>query len=368
MYIESSDEENEEDSASLLPPIRNNDNLEYSEIEATQKFTLPPARFTEASLVKKLEELGIGRPSTYAPTISTIQNRDYVVKESRQGNKREITLLNLRKGNITEKNKQESFGYEKQKLFPTDIGMVVNDFLEQYFVNIMNYNFTADVEKKFDSIALGESDWTSMIGEFYNPFHEKVENTMETSEKSKGERLLGEEPGTAKPVTVKIGRYGPMVQIGEADDEEKPRFASLLKNQSMEHITLEQALELFRLPRTLGEFEGEEVTVAIGRYGPYVRHKGKFVSLPDSEDPHTVTLDKAMELILEKREEEKNRIIREFDEKPGLQVLNGRYGPYISYEKNNYKIPKSKNPKELSLEDCLEIIEKSPDRKKSRKK
>jgi len=368
LYIESTDDEKEEETSSLLPPLKQDDMLTYKRIGAMQKFTMPPARYTEASLVKKLEELGIGRPSTYAPTISTIQNRDYVVKETRQGKKREITNVTLKEGEITSKKETESFGNEKQKLFPTDIGMVVNDFLEQYFVNIMNYNFTADVEKKFDSIAMGNEDWTKMIDSFYDPFHKKVEQTMETSEKSKGERLLGEDPETGKPITVKIGRFGPMVQIGEAEDEEKPRFASLLKGQGMETITLEEALELFKLPRTLGKFEDEDVTVAIGRYGPYVRHNNKFVSLQEEDDPHTVSLDRAIELIQAKRQEEKNRIIREFDEKPGLQVLNGRYGPYITYEKKNYKIPKSRKPEELSLEDCLEIIEKTPDKPSRRRK
>lgn len=368
VYIESTDDENEEETGSLLPPLRENDQLNNKRIEAIQKFTLPPARYTEASLVKKLEELGIGRPSTYAPTISTIQNREYVVKETRPGQKREIVTLTLQHGNITEKKKTETAGHEKQKLFPTDIGMVVNDFLEQYFVSIMNYNFTADVEKKFDAIAMGKEDWTAMISEFYDPFHKKVDETMETSEKSKGERLLGEDPESGKPVTVKIGRFGPMVQIGEAEDEEKPRFASLLKGQGMETITLQEALDLFKLPRNLGQYEGEDVTVAIGRYGPYIRHQNKFVSLQNEDDPYTVGLDRAIELIMVKREEEKNRIIREFDEKPGLQVLNGRYGPYISYNKKNYKIPKSKKPEALTLEDCLEIIEKTPDKKNSRRR
>jgi len=368
VYIESTDEENEEETGNLLPPLRQNDLLNNKRIEAVQKFTLPPARYTEASLVKKLEELGIGRPSTYAPTISTIQNREYVVKETRPGEKREVTALTLQKGTVAEKMKTETVGHEKQKLFPTDIGMVVNDFLEQYFVSIMNYNFTADVEKKFDSIAMGEEDWTAMIAEFYDPFHKKVDETMQTSEKSKGERLLGEDPESGKPVTVKIGRFGPMVQIGEAEDEEKPRFASLLKGQGMETITLREALDLFKLPRTLGQLEGDDVTVAIGRYGPYVRHQNKFVSLQKEDDPYTVGLDRATELIMAKREEEKNRIIREFDEKPGLQVLNGRYGPYIAYDKKNYKIPKSKKPEELTLEDCMEIIEKTPDKKPSRRR
>ena len=367
VYIESTDEENDEETSSLLPPVKEKDMLRYKKIDAEQKFTAPPARYTEASLVKKLEELGIGRPSTYAPTISTIQNREYVTKETRPGKKRDIESLTLEKGEVRRKTIKEAYGSEKSKLFPTDIGSVVNDFLEQYFVNIMNYNFTADVEKKFDSIALGASDWTEMIRTFYHPFHEKVNNTLETSERSKGERLLGKDPESGKPVSVKIGRFGPMVQIGEVEDEEKPRFASLLKGQSMETLSLEEAMDLFKLPRTLGQFENEDVTVAIGRFGPYVRHQNKFVSLQKEDDPHTVTMDRATELILAKREEEKNRIIREFDEQPGLQVLNGRYGPYISFKKKNYKIPKGKKPDELTLEDCNEIIKNTPD-KPSRKR
>ncbi len=368
VYIESTDDENEEETGKLLPPIKQNDRLDNKIIEATQKFTTPPARYNEATLVKKLEELGIGRPSTYAPTISTIQNREYVVRESREGQQREITTLALQKGSVQEKSKKETYGQEKQKLFPTDIGMVVNDFLEQYFVEIMNYNFTADVEKEFDSIAMGEADWKEMIEKFYGPFHKKVDETMETSEKSKGERVLGTHPESGKPVTVKIGRFGPMVQVGEAEDEEKPQFASLLKGQSMETITFEEAMDLFKLPRNLGKYEDADVTVAIGRYGPYVRHQNKFVSLGKEDDPYTITLDRAIELIEAKRTEEKNRIIKEFDDQPGLQVLNGRYGPYIAFNKKNYKIPKNKKPEELSLKECMEIIEKTPDKPSRRKK
>ncbi|MEX2370100.1 MAG: type I DNA topoisomerase [Bacteroidales bacterium] len=368
VYMESFDDEHDEETGSLLPPMKQNDMLTYKIMEAVQKFTTPAARYTEASLVKKMEELGIGRPSTYAPTITTIQNRNYVIKETREGQKREITSLVLKNGNIEQKELSENFGQEKQKLFPTDIGIVVNDFLEQYFVEIMNYNFTADVEKEFDSIALGEAEWTEMISKFYDPFHKKVDETMQTSEKSKGERILGTDPDSGKPVSVKIGRFGPMVQIGDVEDEEKPRFASLLKGQSMESLTMEEAMDLFKLPRTLGQFEDADVTAAIGRFGPYIRHQNKFVSLGKEDDPHTVTLDHAIELIRKKREEEKNRIIKEFDDKPGLQVLNGRYGPYIAYNKKNYKIPKSKKPDELTLEECLEIIEKAPDKPARRRK
>jgi DNA topoisomerase-1 len=368
VYLESVDDENEEEASSLLPPVKQNDLLSYKAIDATQRFTTPSARFTEASLVKKLEELGIGRPSTYAPTISTIQNRGYAVKETRPGKTRDITSIILKKGELEKKQVSENYGQEKSKMFPTDIGMVVNDFLEQHFVNIMNYNFTADVEKEFDSIAMGKADWTEMIDKFYSPFHKRVDDTMATSERSKGERLLGEDPASGKPVSVKIGRFGPMVQIGDVEDEEKPRFASLLKSQSMETLTFEEALELFKLPRTLGQYEETDVTVAIGRFGPYIRHNNKFVSLTEDDDPHTVALERALELIEAKRLEEKNRIILEFDDKPGLQVLNGRYGPYIAFDKKNYKIPKSKKPEDLTLEECLEIIEKAPAKPARKKK
>lgn len=368
VYMESLDEENDEETGSLLPPLKENDPLQYIYIEAKQRLTTPAARYTEASLVKKLEELGIGRPSTYAPTISTIQNRNYVIKETREGQIREVVSIELSKGEINTKKIKETFGAEKSKLFPTDIGMVVNDFLEQHFVSIMNYNFTADVEKEFDSIALGKANWTEMINKFYNPFHQRVDETMQTSERSKGERLLGEDPNTGKPVSVKIGRFGPMVQIGEAEDEEKPKFASLLKSQSLETLTLEEALELFKLPRILGQYENKDLTVAIGRFGPYIRHDNKFVSLQKEDDPNTITLDRAVELIEAKRADEKNRIILEFKEQEGLQVLNGRYGPYISYEKKNYKIPKNKKPETLTLEECMEIIEKAPDKPSPKRK
>ncbi len=368
VYIESTDDENEEETGKLLPPLKNGDQLENNIIEAIQKYTTPPARYTEASLVRKLEELGIGRPSTYAPTISTIQNREYVVKESRAGQKREISTLILQQGKVKEKRRSEMYGQEKMKLFPTDIGMVVTDFLVQYFDEIMNYNFTADVEKEFDSIAMGRTEWKKMIGKFYFPFHKKVDETLQTSENSKGERALGTHPESGKPVSVKIGRFGPMVQIGDAEDEEKPQFASLLRGQSMETITLEEALDLFKLPRSLGTFEDADVLVGIGKYGPYVRHQNKFISLGRSDDPYSVGLDRAVELIRAKREEEKNRVIREFDEQPGLQVLNGRYGPYIAFNRKNYKIPKNMKPEELSLEECMEIIKKSPDKPSRRKK
>ena len=356
VYIESTDDEQEEEAKGLLPPVRVKDRLDRKLIEALEKTTLQPPRYTEASLVKKMEELGIGRPSTYAPTISTIQQREYVVKEDRKGSVRELTRLQLTGTGINQDTTTEKYGFEKGKLFPTDIGMIVNDFLEQYFEGIMNYNFTASVEKEFDEIALGALNWPKMIDSFYKPFHSTVDSTTQTSERSKGERILGEDPATGKPVSVKIGRYGPIAQIGEASDEEKPRFASLQKGQSLETITLEEALALFELPRDVGRFEGEEIVAGVGRYGPYIRHKGKFYSLGRPDDPHSIQLDRAIEIIGEKRTQEQNRNIKQFEEEPGLQVLNGRYGPYISFQKKNYRIPKGRKPEDLSLEDCREII------------
>jgi DNA topoisomerase-1 len=311
-----------------------------------------------------MEELGIGRPSTYAPTISTVQQREYVVKEDRKGGEREIVQLVLQGDSLSQKQIKENYGYEKAKLFPTDIGMIVNDFLEQNFQNIMNFNFTASVEEEFDEIAGGGKDWHIMIEQFYKPFHTRVDTATQTSERSKGEKLLGEDPQTGKPVSVKIGRFGPIAQIGEASDEEKPRFASLLKGQSLDTITLEEALELFRLPRSLGHFEDDDLIIGVGKYGPYVRHKSKFYSLSDTDDPYTIEQERAIEIIIEKRAQLENRNIKQFDEEPGLLVLNGRYGPYISFNKKNYRIPKSRKPEELTLEECREIIDKADSRSK----
>ena len=364
VYMESSDDEQEEEAKGLLPPVKAEDKLMRELIEATEKTTLQPARYTEASLVKKMEELGIGRPSTYAPTISTVQNREYVVKEDRKGIEREMTQLVLKADTLAKKQIKEKYGFEKNKLFPTDIGMIVNDFLEQNFENIMDFNFTASVEEEFDEIAEGNKDWPSMIERFYTPFHTRVDNATQTSERSKGEKLLGEDPQSGKPVSVKIGRFGPIAQIGEASDEEKPRFASLLKGQSLETITLEEALDLFRLPRTIGQFEDEELVIGVGRYGPYVRHKSKFYSLAKTDDPFVIKQDRAIEIIIEKRAREENRNIKQFAEEPGLLILNGRYGPYISFNKKNYRIPKSRKPEELTLEECREIIEKAGSRAK----
>jgi len=364
VYMESTDEDQEEEAKGLLPQVKIEDKLNREEIEATEKTSMQPARYTEASLVKKMEELGIGRPSTYAPTISTVQHREYVVKEDRKGTEREMTQLVLKDDTLTQQSIREKIGYEKSKLFPTDIGMIVNDFLEQNFQNIMNFNFTASVEEEFDEIAEGNKDWPSMIERFYTPFHNKVDTATQTSERSKGEKILGEDPQSGKPVSVKIGRFGPIAQIGDANDEEKPRFASLLKGQSLETITLEEALELFRLPRTLGQFEDEELVIGVGKYGPYVRHKSKFFSLAKSDDPFTIEQERAIEIIIEKRAQDVNKNIKQFEEEPDLLILNGRYGPYISYKKKNYRIPKSRKPEELSLEDCREIIEKAESRNK----
>jgi len=364
VYIESTDEEDEEEVRGMLPPVKQGDVLNRKEIEAYERSTQQPARYNEASLVKKMEELGIGRPSTYAPTISTIQQREYVIKEDRKGGKREMRKLLLSGEKVTSTTVKENFGFEKGKLFPTDIGMVVNDFLEQNFKNIMNFNFTASVEKEFDEIATGDLDWSSMIERFYGPFHTKVDNATQTAEKSKGEKVLGNDPGSGKPVSVKIGRFGPIAQIGEAGDEEKPRFASLLKGQSLETITLEQALDLFRLPREVGSFEEEPLVIGVGKYGPYVRHKSKFYSLSDTDDPYSINEERAIEIIREKRERDENRNIKQFDEEPGLLVLNGRYGPYITFNKKNYRIPKGTKPEELTLEECREIISKADKKKK----
>ena len=364
VYMESTDDDQEEEAKGLLPAVNEKDTLERELIEATEKTTLQPPRYTEASLVKKMEELGIGRPSTYAPTISTVQQREYVVKEDRIGSEREITQLTLKGDDISAKQVTEKFGYEKKKLSPTDIGTIVNDFLEQNFENIMDFNFTASVEKQFDEIAEGGLDWPNMIEGFYTPFHTRVDTATKTSERSKGEKMLGEDPQSGKPISVKIGRFGPIAQIGEASDEEKPRFASLLKGQSLETITLEEALALFRLPRTVGQFEDEELVISVGKYGPYVRHKSKFYSLSNGDDPYSIEQERAIEIIAEKRTQEENRNIKQFDEEPGLLILNGRYGPYISFNKKNYRIPKSRKPEDLTLEECREIIEKAGSRTK----
>ncbi|WP_297097081.1 type I DNA topoisomerase [uncultured Draconibacterium sp.] len=370
VYIESTDDENANGNGqALIPPVHVNDPLEMTSVVSTQRFSQRPPRFTEASLVKRLEELGIGRPSTYAPTITTVQNRNYVVKEERPGVERNYTVLTLENGEIKEEEKTEITGSEKNKLFPTDIGIVVNDFLMDNFDQIMDYNFTANVEKEFDDIADGKRVWNEMIDKFYQPFHGKVEHALENAERSKGERILGVDPKTGKEVSVKIGRFGPLAQLGEASQEEgaeKPQFSSLRTGQHIETITLEEALDLFKLPRELGNYEDKKVTVAIGRFGPYVRHDNKFVSLGKEDDPYSVELDRAIELIEAKREKDRKAVIKKFDEDAELQVLNGRWGPYIKHGKKNYKIPKTTKAEELSFEDCMKIIETAPEPKSRR--
>jgi len=365
IYFESSDDENEEQTKGLLPPVSKGDTLEMEKIIATQKYSLSPPRYTEASLVKKLEELGIGRPSTFAPTISTIQHRGYVIKEDRPGKMRNINIITLTDNQIEELQKTEISGTEKAKLFPTDIGMLVTDFLVENFGDILDYNFTANVEKEFDKIAEGKLEWTSMIHHFYPSFHNQVTQTTLSKPKPTGMRNLGNDPRTGKPVFVKMGPFGPMVQIGEASDTEKPKFASLLKNQSMETITLEDALILFNLPRSVGKFEEQEIFAGIGKFGPYIRHQNKFYSLKKGNDnPITITLDDAIALINEKRDREQKKVIKLFPEDNDLQILNGRWGPYIHYQKENFRIPKNVKPEELTKEQCIEIIEKSKEKKK----
>ncbi len=370
VYIESTDAEGEQDDDKggvLLPPMSEGDVLDMLHIDARQRWSLKPPRYTEASLVRKLEELGIGRPSTYAPTISTIQNRGYVVKEEREGVERVYKHLMLVNGGSVEvSDKKEISGAERNKLFPTDIGMVVNDFLVKYFDNIVSFDFTAKVEKDFDEIALGNVAWNKSIDEFYKPFHLKVEETLENSEKSSGERILGEDPATGKPVSVRIGRFGPLAQIGESseDEEDKPKFASLRKGQHLETITLEEALDLFKLPRTVGEFENKVVVIGIGRFGPYIRHDGKFVSLKkDVDDPMEIDLETSIERIKTKREEDAKKLIKEFPEDEELRILIGRWGPFIKHGKNNIKIPKDKVAEDLTFEECMALVEASPVKK-----
>ena len=363
LYSESVEDETGEGEEALLPPMKKGDEPTAQTITALQRFTQSPPRYSEASLVKRLEELGIGRPSTYAPTISTIIMRGYVIKESRDGEKRGYTQLTLSKGKIARKTLTETVGKEKNKLSPTDIGMIVTDFLDAQFAAVMDYNFTASVEKEFDEIAMGEKSWPEMIRSFYDEFHSKVDEALESKPvKSSQMHELGIDPKSGKPVFVKIGRFGPVAQIGGAEgDEEKPRFASLKKGQLIATITLDEALALFDLPRKLGEFEDKEVVIGVGRFGPYARHDGKFVSLAKTDDPYTIELPRAIELIEQKRIKDKRmkEPIKTFAEEPGLQVLNGRYGPYIAFDGKNYRIPKGQEPEGLTLEACRAIIAKS---------
>ena len=363
VYRESVDDEEQQDEyAHILPPLKKGQELTRREIQATERFTQGPQRYTEASLVHKLEELGIGRPSTYAPTISTIQQREYVQKGDKKGEERTYTVDILKGKQITQKKRKELVGSDKGKLLPTDIGIVVNDFLMQNFKEIMDYNFTAKVEQDFDKIAEGNEKWQSMLKAFYKDFEPAVEDTLNSRQEHKaGERQLGADPKTGRPVFVKIGRFGPVIQIGTADDQEKPQFAQLPKEQSMETITLDEALELFKLPRTLGNYEGMTVTIGTGRFGPYVLHDKKFTSLPKDEDPMSITLEKAIELINEKRQQETKKHLKFFMEDPKLEILNGRYGPYLTYDGKNYRLPKSMHEKvaDLTYEECMKIINKA---------
>lgn len=358
VYMEDTDDEPVDgDENGLLPPLVKNEKLGLRETSATERFTQRPPRYTEASLVRKLEELGIGRPSTYAPTISTIQNREYVEKSNIEGTERKYNVLLLKVGKISDNTKTEITGADKNKLKPTDIGVVVNDFLTDAFPDILNYNFTATVEEQFDNVAEGGQVWTDLIDKFYHKFHPEVDKAMNMQTDHKvGERILGKDPETGKQVSVKIGRFGPMVQMGTQDEEEKPSFASLQKDQSITTITLEEALKLFDLPRVVGEYEGKTMQVAIGRFGPYIKHDGKFVSLPKDYDPYTVNADEAVLLIEDKRKKDREKVIKIFTEDEGLQILNGRFGPYIAYNKNNYKIPKTTDAASLSFGEAMKIV------------
>ena len=364
VYFESTDDNQQvegkashNDDLRTLPVLAKDDALTAQAITAIQRFTQQPNRYTEASLVRRLEELGIGRPSTYAPIISTIQERNYVEKGEDKGNKRDYEVITLKDGKISTGKKSELFGTEKGKLIPTDVGMVVNDFLVQFFPSIMDYNFTARVEDEFDEVAKGNVEWNKEIADFYDEFHPNINKVSSLRLEHKvGERILGNDPKTGLPVMVKIGRYGPLVQMGSADNEVKPRFASLQRGQSIETLTLEDAVKLFDLPRDLGEFEGAEVTIGVGHYGPYVKHNGKYASIPKDISPTAITLDEAVELIKAQREAEAKKVLKTFDEEPDLKVMNGRYGPYIVYKKQNVKIPKGKDAESLTLEECREIV------------
>ena len=365
VYMESVDDEQEEEGKGVLPPLEIGENLDFTTITGRETFSKHPPRYTEASLVKKLEEMGIGRPSTYAPTISTIQKRDYIEKQSREGTERNYKLIVLESSQVSESVMTEITGTEKNKLFPTNMAMVVNDFLVDHFPNVINFSFTAEVEKEFDEIAQGERPWAHMIDSFYGKFHSKVESTanLDYSEIQKS-REIGIDPASGKLVVARLGRFGPVVQIGETDGEEKPRYASLRQGQFIESISLEDALELFKLPRDLGTFEDKDVVIGIGKFGPYIRHDNKFISLPKTDDPYTVETDRAIELIKEKRTAEANKTIKTFAEDDTIQVLNGRYGPYIKAGTKNVKIPKEKEPASLTLEECRELAANAPEKKK----
>ncbi|MBC5773607.1 type I DNA topoisomerase [Pontibacter sp. KCTC 32443] len=368
VYIESKDDDEgaDDDVKGMLPPLSIGQTIDLRQMLATQRYSRPAARYTEASLVKKLEEMGIGRPSTYAPTISTIQKRGYVEKDSREGKERPYRVLTLQKDQISSQTKTEMTGAEKAKLFPTDMAMVVNDFLVEHFPSVIDYSFTAKVEAEFDEIAQGHEEWKSMLDKFYGKFHERIESSENIDRAAvSGARELGTDPNTGKKLIAKLGRFGPYVQLGEEDPEsgEKPVYASLRKGQFLESITLEDALELFKLPRVVGVYEDKEMKAAIGRFGPYISHNSKFYSLPKGMDPLYVTPEEAIELIEQKRKAEAEKLIKSFDENPDVQVLNGRYGPYIVVGKKNVKIPKGKEPKDLTLQECLDLAEATPEKK-----
>jgi len=371
VYLEGTDDEDQEEQKGMLPTLSIDEKMLVKEIIASERFSRPPSRFTEASLVKKLEELGIGRPSTYAPTISTIQRREYIEKLYTEGNQREVDRLILKDATIEVKKISEGFGMEKGKLAPTDIGTVVNGFLVENFQDVLDFSFTRRVEEEFDSISEGKAPWTKMISEFYTGFHNQVENVKENSERASGERIIGKDKATGHTILVRIGRYGPMAQIGTAEEVEKPKFASLRKDQSISTITMEEIEDLFKLPRDMGTYEDKKVVVAIGRFGPYVRHDSKFVSIKekDGDDPLTIELPRCIELIEEKRQADREKFIKAFDEEePLIEILKGRWGPYIKIEKKNVKIPKDTDPLTLTREDCLKLEEESDKTKKGGKK
>ena len=357
--VSTDDDQESEELASKLPDIQQGENLNLIISKAQQTFTQQPPRYNEASLVKKLEDLGIGRPSTYAPTISTIQKREYIVKEDRPAKQRTVEVITLSKNEIQEKKIEENFGAEKSKLFPTDIGTIVNNFLVQNFKDIVDYNFTADIEKEFDEIAQGKKNWRKVIGAFYKPFHNEVDQVAEKSEKTSGEKLIGIDPKSGKNIYAKIGRFGPMVQMGETSNEEKPKFASMQKDQRIDDITLKEALTLFEMPRNVGQFESIDVIVNVGRFGPYIKYGTTNVSLPKGEDPYSILLEKCIDLIKNKPSKEK-KVLKTFAEDSGIEILEGMYGPYIKYNGANYKIPKGKKIDDLSFDECKQIIDKAP--------
>ena len=370
VYMESFDDDHSEDKVSVLPPMEVGMTLDLDKMEAQQRFTRHPLRYTEASLVKKMEELGIGRPSTYAPTISTIQKREYVTKGDVKGEVMNYDVITLKNNKITEKKGKETYGAEKGKLLPTDVGILVNRFLLQYFESIIDYNFTANVEKEFDKISEGLCEWNKMIKDFYQGFHKQIVSTTENSGKFSGEKFLGVDPETGKNVFVKVGRFGPVAQIGDTESEEKPRFAGLRKDQSIENVTLEEVLKLFEFPRILGRFEDKEVSVSVGRFGPYVKHNNVFFSLAKTDNPATIDMERAIEIIEEKRKKDTENTLLVFENDPDMKVMNGRFGPYITYKKKNYRIDKSLDPKALTYEDCLAIVEdpKNTPKKRTPKK